>query len=152
MSWTSNVRAEKCVHRSVNRRTVARIQNNVIKRSKRCLVSRVLRSKTDKDAIAAWRQDLDRILQIFTVRPLNPIRQLLICYLQAELLMNTHLTVVDTHVAVQKTHLTVQDTNLTVQDTRSMVVDIHQKVLAQAGPDGKNSSVSTGLYQPTTEH
>ena len=137
--------ALKCTHRSVNRRTVAGIQNNVIKQGQRSVVSRVFHSKTDKDAIAAWRQDLNRILQIFTVRSINPTWQSLIHHLQVELLMSTHLTVADTH-------LTVQDTHSTVADTHLMVADIHRNVLAtQAGPDGQNPPVSTGLYPPTTD-
>ena len=144
--------AGQCTHRSVNRRTVAGIQNNVIKRGQRSVVSRVFHSKTDKDAIAAWRQDLNRILQVFTVRPINRIWQSLIPRLQAELLMNTHLTVADTHSAVKDTHSTVKDTHLTVVDTHSMVADLHRNVLAvQASSDGQNLPVSTGLYPPTTE-
>ena len=153
---------------------MAGIQNNVIERGKRNVVSRVFHSKTDKDAIAAWRQDLNRILQIFTVRPINRIWQSLIHHSQAELLMNTHLTVADTHLTVQDTHstvkdthstvkdthstvkdthLTVKDTHLTVADTHSMVADIHRNVLAvHASSDGQNLPVSTGLCPPITEH
>ena len=139
---------------------MAGIQNNVIERGKRNVVSRVFHSKTDKDAIAAWRQDLNRILQIFTVRPINRIWQSLIHHSQAELLMNTHLTVADTHLTVpdthstvKDTHLTVKDTHLTVADTHSMVADIHRNVLAvHASSDGQNLPVSTGLCPPITEH
>jgi hypothetical protein len=40
----------------------------VVKNSKRNPVSRLFRAKNDEDAIAAWRQDLNRILHIFNVR------------------------------------------------------------------------------------
>ena len=117
---------------------MAGIQNKVIEKGKRNAASQVFYSKNDKDAIAGWKQDLNRILQIFTVRSINPIWQSLIHHFQAELLVNTHLTVADTH--------------LTVVDTHTMVADIHRNVLAtQAGPDGQNPLVSTGLYPPTAE-
>jgi hypothetical protein len=59
--------------RCFNRRTVAEIQGKVVKRGKRNQISRFLSSKNDKDAIAAWRQDLNRILHIFNVRSLGPV-------------------------------------------------------------------------------
>ena len=50
-----------------DRRTVAEIQGNVIKRSGRHGMSRFFRSRDDKDAIAGWKSDLNRILQVFNV-------------------------------------------------------------------------------------
>ena len=47
---------------------MAEIQKKIVKQGKRHAVSRGLHSKRDKDAIAGWRQDLTRILQIFHVR------------------------------------------------------------------------------------
>ena len=66
---------EGCTYKSLHRRTVAGIQNKVIKQGRRSAVSRVFHSKNDKDAIAAWRQDLIRILQIFNVRSVDSVRQ-----------------------------------------------------------------------------
>ena len=115
MSWTSNVHSEQFAYQSVNRRTVAGIQNKVIEKGKRNVASQVFHSKNDKDAIAAWRQDLIRILQIFNVRSIDSILQSLIYPFQTELSINTHM----------------------------IVVDIHRNVLAiQAGSDGQNASVS----------
>jgi len=48
---------------------VADIQKNVAKWAKRNPVSRHLNAKKDKETIAARRVDLDRILQVFNVRP-----------------------------------------------------------------------------------
>ena len=50
-----------------DRRTVAEIQANVIKRSGRHRMSRFLHSGGDKDAIAAWKSELNRILHVFNV-------------------------------------------------------------------------------------
>jgi len=48
-------------------RTVAEIQGKVIKRSGRNIVSRLFRAKDDAGAIAAWKLELNRILQVFNV-------------------------------------------------------------------------------------
>ena len=55
-----------------DRRTVAEIQAKVLKRGGRGRASRFLHSRDDKDAIAAWKSDLNRILHVFNVRSLNP--------------------------------------------------------------------------------
>jgi hypothetical protein len=44
------------------------MQRKVVKRGKRNAISRFFLSKDDKDKIAAWKQDLVRILQVFNVR------------------------------------------------------------------------------------
>ena len=50
------------------RRTVAEIQRRVIKQSKRNSVSRLFHAKNDKEKVAAWKSDLNRILHVFNVR------------------------------------------------------------------------------------
>ena len=52
---------------SLCRRTVAEIQKKVSKRSGRGRVTRFLQSRDDKDAIAGWKSDLNRILHVFNV-------------------------------------------------------------------------------------
>lgn len=69
---------EQCVRRVVHlpmfeRRTVAEIQNGVIKQGERNTISRVFHAKNDRDAVATWRQDLNRILHVFNVRSINPV-------------------------------------------------------------------------------
>jgi hypothetical protein len=49
-------------------RTVAEIQGKVIKQSKRNAFSRLLHAKNDKETIAGWKSELNRILHVFTVR------------------------------------------------------------------------------------
>ena len=48
-------------------RTVEKIQEKVMKRSGRRRISRFFRSSDDKDAIAAWKSDLNWILHVFDV-------------------------------------------------------------------------------------
>jgi hypothetical protein len=47
---------------------VAEIQRKVIKQSGRNAVSRLLHAKSDKETIAGWKLELNRILQVFNVR------------------------------------------------------------------------------------
>ena len=54
-------------HHSLDRRTVAKIQEKVMERSGRHRISRFLHSRDDKDAIAAWKSDLNWILRVFDV-------------------------------------------------------------------------------------
>jgi hypothetical protein len=55
-----------------NRRTVAAIQKQTAKKGKRNIFSRFIHKKGDKDAIAGWKQDFMRILQIFQVCSFSP--------------------------------------------------------------------------------
>ena len=51
-----------------HRRTVAEIEKSVTKQSQRNHVSRLFHARIDKEKIAGWRGELNRILQIFNVR------------------------------------------------------------------------------------
>ena len=44
------------------------IQRKVIKQSGRNPASRLFHAKNDKEAIAAWKSDLNKILHVFNVR------------------------------------------------------------------------------------
>ena len=54
-------------HRVIDRRTVAEIQKKVTEQSGRHRVSRFLHARNDKDTIAGWKSDLNRILVVFNV-------------------------------------------------------------------------------------
>ena len=56
---------------TLGRRSVVEMQTNVVKRRKRNVVFRFILSKVDKDRIAAWNQDLVRVLHVFNVRPIG---------------------------------------------------------------------------------
>ena len=47
---------------------MAEIQGKVLNQSRRNIASRLFHAKNDKDAIAAWKLDLNRILHVFNVR------------------------------------------------------------------------------------
>ena len=69
-TWVEQVMRISCpsAYYGLDRRTVSKIQEKVLERSGRGSVSRFLRSRSDKEAIAAWKSDLNRILLVFNVR------------------------------------------------------------------------------------
>jgi len=86
-------------------------------------------AKDDKETIATWRLDLNRILDVFNVRGLTPARPPLTAHFQTELAINTNVLVSDVHRDMLNTH--------------SIVSDIHRTIVAsQGGADGNNQSVS----------
>ena len=74
---------------------MAEIHRKVIKQSGRNAASRIFQAANDKDTIAAWKLDLDRILQVFNVSSIIPSWSSLTVSLQTELIMNTHIAVSD---------------------------------------------------------
>jgi hypothetical protein len=128
---------------------VVEIERKIIEQGKKNPVSRFFHAKSDKETIATWKSDLNRILHVFTVRSpsalfgsYQPLR------LQTELAVTTHIVVTDTHlkvadtqVVVENTHTTVTKTQIVAEDTHTMVADIHRTVLAGRGTDSKNLSV-----------
>ena len=69
-TWVELATRTSCssIYHDLDRRTVADIQQKVMKRSGRHGVSRFFHSRDDKDAIAAWKSDLNWILRVFDVR------------------------------------------------------------------------------------
>ena len=68
-TWVEPVIDIPCssAHHTLDRRTIAEIQEKILKRSGRHGVSRFFHSSDDKDAIAAWKSDLNGILHVFNV-------------------------------------------------------------------------------------
>ncbi|KAF9780490.1 hypothetical protein BJ322DRAFT_1164320 [Thelephora terrestris] len=62
---SGNAYIEQYNIQGLNRRTVGAIQRKIVQQGRRNTASRFFYSKIDKSAIAAWGQDLDRILLIF---------------------------------------------------------------------------------------
>ena len=122
-------------------RTVAEIEKNVTKQSQRNPVSRLFHARIDKEKIAGWRGELNRILQIFNVRSvISPmLASLSICF-QTELAIDTNATASDTHNIVS-------GTQIIVSDTHGIVSDIHRAVVKrQEASDSGNLLVSN--YHP----
>ena len=102
-------------------RMVAEIQRKIIKRGKRNVLSRLVHASSDKETIAAWRSDLNRMLLVFNVRSIVFVRSFLTISPQTELAVNTHVT---------------------VSNTLALVSDIHRNMLGgQGGTDCQNHAV-----------
>jgi len=130
-------------HHALNRRTVAGIQKKIIEKRGRHLLSRILHAKNDKEAIPAWKLDLNRILHIFNVCPVITVWPSLITHSQTELAINTTLIVSDVHHGVVNTQAMVSDVHHDVTNTHTMVSDIHRNMLkSQEGTDNQLRSVS----------
>ena len=123
MSSTSNANCVRFTYYTPYRRTVAEIQEKIIEKGGRNIVSRVFHAKNDKESIAGWNLDLNRILHVFNVRPVVCTRLSLIVLFQTELAINTHM----------------------------MVSDLHRNALtSQEGTGGQHSSVGATSYPSAT--
>jgi hypothetical protein len=71
VSFTISAHGEPPTYQLLNRRTLVGIQKRVTKQGKRNAVLRFILAKDDKDRIAAWKQDLLRVLQVFNVRSIG---------------------------------------------------------------------------------
>ena len=157
------------------------IQGNIITRGKRNPISRRFRAKDDKEAIAAWRSDLDRILRVFNVGSVASVRPLLIPHFQNELGTSKRATVSDirqdavtTRTIVSVAHLHTPNTETTVPDvrrddlntrpivskdrsddpnTRTIVSDGHRnKLKSREDAGGKIQVVSTARTTTAQDH
>ena len=82
---------------------MAEIQRKVIKQSGRNAVSRLFNAKNDKEKIAGWKTDLNRILLVFNVRSTPLAWSLLTVPFQTELVVNIHVAVSDIRHDMLKT-------------------------------------------------
>lgn len=117
-----HVVSRRVAYRASDRSAVAEIERNVIRLGKQKIFSGLFHSKDDKEKIAAWRLDLNRILHIFNVRFITSLPTFLTIRLQTELAINTHVAVVN---------------------TQNIVSDIHRTIVErQEGGEGGNATVS----------
>ena len=101
-------------------RTVAEIEKDITKQGRRNPASRIFHPKSDKKKMAAWRGELNRILQIFNVRSVTlPLASLTIC-LQTELAIGMNATISKTHNLVSGTQNIVYDTHNIVSSTHTI--------------------------------
>ena len=129
---------------------MAQIQRSAVEPDKQNFISRIFNAKKDKETVAAWRSELDRIVHIFEVRSaLHSLPALLIVHLQTELAIHTHLAVSDVREDVGDIRVDVGDIRGGVVDiredvasTRELVSDMHRTMLkGQEGVDNRNQMV-----------
>ena len=97
MSRTSHVCVERPTYKCLNRRTVAAIQTKIVKQGKRNVLFRLFHAKNDKDMVATWGHDLNRILHIFNVRSVSLVWQSLRTPSQTELLIDNNTMLSNLH-------------------------------------------------------
>ena len=101
---------------------MAAIQEKIVKKQERNRFSRVFHAASDKDEIAGWGRDLDRILLIFNVRPVGPLWYSPIePPFQTEFSINNHM----------------------------LLLDVRR---GQGGADAQRQSVSLAFNPSTTKH
>jgi hypothetical protein len=128
---------------ALGRSMLAEIQRKIIEKGKRNAISRLVHAKNDKETIAAWKSDLNRILLIFNVCSLVFVWLSLTARSQTELTINTHVTVSGMRHDVATTHTIVSDVRNDVASTHTMVSDMHHIMTkSQGGADSNNRSVS----------
>ena len=96
---------------ALDRRTVDKIHEKVSEKGERNRFSRALQAKSDKDTIAAWKSDLNRILQVFTVRLITCVRSSLTVRFQAQVAVNTNVIVSEIRSAVVNGREEANNTN-----------------------------------------
>ena len=129
-------------------RTMGEIQRHIIERGKRNVISRHYHAKDDKEAIATWRLELNRILPVFNVCPITPARRSLTFRLQIELGANTHATISGTHQDIANEHTIGSD----VANTQTTVSGTHlRKSKGHEGADGQNQAVGITHTSLVTE-
>ena len=137
MSQTRGTYNARLTYHALNRRTVVEIQENIVEKGGRNLVSRLIYAKSDKDTIAAWKLDLNRILHVFNVRSIIFTRLSLTFPSQTELAMNTHVTVSDVHHDVS--------------GIRHNMSKIQEEISGQARSVGATFYPTTDAYHPQTQ-
>ena len=154
-------------YQALKRRAVAKIQRKVVKRGGRNAVSRLLQARDDKEAIAAWRLDLHRILHVFNVRAEVYVRpRVLSVDFQTELAINTNVVVSDIYhdvvntqtvvsdvrQGIVNTHVIVSELQHSVTSTHTIVSDIHRTIAkSQETADVKNLPVRAVCILLTAE-
>ncbi|KAF9791220.1 hypothetical protein BJ322DRAFT_436311 [Thelephora terrestris] len=104
--------------------TVAEIERKVKEESKRNAALRLLHAKSDKDKIAGWASDINKILQIF----------------------NTELAI-DTNVAVSGTYNIVSGVQNIVSGTHNVVLDTHNVALETQNVVSKSHNLLSDIHQ-----
>ena len=114
---------------------MGQIQKSAVEPDKRSFLSRIFNVRSDKDRVAAWRSDLDRILHIFEVRStVCFLPTLLTVRLQTELALHTN-------VAVSGIHENVVDIREDVANARELISDVHRAVVNQGAGGISNQMV-----------
>ena len=144
-----------------------KIQEKITEKGRRNWLSRVIHAKSDKDAVAAWKLDLNRILHIFNVRFITNLWSSLTVHFQTQLAINTNVVISDVRRDVQNTqtivscvhhnatniHTVVSNIHNDVANTQTVVSDVHQGVVnTQAIVSDIHRAVVKGRDEADNKH
>jgi len=125
-------------------RILDEIRENIIKRGRRNVISRHYHVKDDKEAIATWRLDLNRVWRVFNVRSVIYVWPLLTVRFQTELGIDTRATGSGARQDAANKPSIFSDVTPEVGNTRTTASDIHHTALkSRKGTGGQNQAVST---------
>ena len=119
---------------------MAQIQRSVAEPDKRNIFSRILNPNRDKEAIVAWRSELDRIVHVFEVcLTVSSLPTLLTVHIQIELALHTNVAVSNVREDVGHGVVAIRED---IANTHELVSDMHRTLLkGQEGVDGMNQMV-----------
>ena len=92
------------------------IQEKITKKGGRNSLSRLAHAKNDKETIASWKLDLNRILHVFSVRFVISAWSLPTIHPQTELAINAHTKLADIHRDILKGQEGADDQHRSVSD------------------------------------
>jgi hypothetical protein len=123
-------------------RTVAEIQRNLVKWSKRNAVSRRFRAGRDNETIAGWRSGLEKMLQVLNVRSAARVVTVANSALQKALATTTDAAIPAIRHDATNTHTIVSGVQNDVVNTPAIFSDSHRNALKSPGDTcGRNLTV-----------
>ena len=131
--------------------TVAEIQRRVTKQSKRNGVSRLFHARNDKEKIAAWKSEINRILHVFNVRFVTFACSSLIVHFQTELSINTHVVVSDIRQDVANTRAIVSNVHQGVVNTHTIISELHHDVETTCAAITNTHTTVTDTYTTVSD-
>jgi hypothetical protein len=131
---------------------VVAIQKKLVKWGKRNAVSRRFHAKNNKETIAIWKLDLDKILQVFNVCPVIRVKTSVTLTLRFQREFTRPIVSTIPH-DVTNTHTVIYDARNDVAKTHTSVSDIrHNALKSPQDTHGQDRMVNITRTPPVTEY
>ena len=157
MSRTSNACGGRSAHQTLNHRIVAGAQEDILKRGKRNVISRLFHKKNDKEATATWRLGLNSVLHIFNVRSATSMWQFLTLHFQTELEASAHASVPYSHHDATNTHTIIPDVDTNASNVGNIIPNVHSdnpnvdNIVPNVHPDISNANTVPSVHSGTLD-
>jgi hypothetical protein len=126
---------------------VADIERRLVKWGKRNAVSKRFHAKDDKEAIANWKLDLNRLLQVFNVRSTTLVKNVANFPAQRELGTNRNVTASTIRHGVVNTDAIASYVRNDVANTPTIVSDTHRNAL-KSSEDTRGQDLRVSAVRP----